>query len=119
MKFTPTHEWIEIQNGIATIGITAYAQQELGEVVFIQLPKLHLVIKAGAEVAVLESTKAASDLYSPVSGEVVEVNGALSSDPGLINRDPEGKGWLFKVRGVPPEEMSRFMNRDEYLRMIG
>ena len=117
--YTATHEWIDLKQNIATIGITAFAQKELGEIVYIQLPKIQSVVKAGDQIAVLESTKAASDLYCPISGEVIEVNGAFETKIALINQDPEGSGWLFKLRCTNLSELAQFMTQDEYLRMIG
>ena len=100
MKYTQTHEWIRLnqgEEGIATVGISDHAQKELGEIVFVQLPKVGQKLEAGAESAVLESTKAASDIYSPVAGEVIEVNQQLLEDPSLLNTSAEDKGWLYKI----------------------
>lgn len=98
MKYTKTHEWIEIHDGIGTVGITEYAQKELGEIVFVELPTVGKQIEAGKEIAVLESTKAAADLYSPVSGEIVEVNSRLSQESDLINQSSEKEGWIYKIK---------------------
>lgn len=115
MFYTDSHEWVD-QEG--KIGITAYAQRELGEIVYIQLPKLGRHVKAGEEVVVLESTKAAADIYSPVSGEIVAINEELASFPDLLNQSPEEKGWLFKIRISHPEELDKLMDRTAYLSLV-
>ena len=114
MKFTETHEWISLENGIGTVGITAYAGKELGEVVYIEPPKIGQKVKAGEEVVVLESTKAAADIYSPVSGEVIEVNTAL----GALNTAPETTGWLFKLKLSNPAELNDLLDRSNYMTLI-
>ncbi|MDN3504327.1 MAG: glycine cleavage system protein GcvH [Rhabdochlamydiaceae bacterium] len=96
-KVTQTHEWVEEQDGISTVGITKYAREEMGEVVYIELPKVGQEIKKGEEVVILESTKAATDISSPIGGKIIEVNEALKENLALINDDPEGKGWFFKL----------------------
>lgn len=99
MKFTETHEWIELEEGnIARVGITAYAGKELGDIVYVELPIVGKQVMAGGEVAVLESTKAAADIYSPVSGTIVEINQQLKSAPEWINQAPEKEGWIYKIR---------------------
>lgn len=118
MKYTPSHEWIRIDQGIGTVGITKYAQQELGEVVYIQLPPIGKIVAMGDEIAVLESTKAAADIYSPAAGEIVEVNEALSKAPGALNLSPEIDGWLFKIRVSSLEEVEELLSEDEYNLMI-
>lgn len=107
MKFTESHEWIEVENGVGTVGITELAQQELGEVVYIELPLVGKKVKAGEEVAVLESTKAAADIYSPVSGEIVEINPA-----------PQKEGWLFKIRLSDTKELDLLLDKDAYLTLV-
>lgn len=114
MKFTETHEWIEVEEGIATIGITDYAQKELGEIVYVELPEVGKQIQAGEESAVLESTKAAADVYSPLSGTVEEVNVALKNAPGLVNTSAESEGWIFKVSLINKEELQPLMDEDSY-----
>ena len=117
MKFTETHEWIEIQNEIATVGITQYAQKELGDIVYVELPKAGKEVKKGQEAVILESTKAAADVYSPVSGQITEVNSALSMTPELVNTFPEKEGWLFKLKLSNPDELDSLMDREAYERM--
>jgi glycine cleavage system H protein len=97
MDVTETHEWIKEQNGIATVGMTKQAMKELGEVVFIELPKVGAQIELQQQIVVIESTKAAIDIYSPVAGEIIEVNTRLIAEPDLLNQSPEEEGWLFKV----------------------
>ena len=118
MKYTPSHEWIRVSQGIGTVGITKYAQQELGEVVYIQLPPIGKVVSMGDEVAVLESTKAAADIYSPAAGEIIEINEALSKTPESLNSSPEMDGWLFKVKISSVEEVGELLNEEEYNLMI-
>ena len=96
--YTESHEWVQVDGDVATIGITDFAQSQLGDVVFLELPSVGRMLEAGDSFGVVESVKAASDLYSPVSGSVVEVNEALSDNPETVNRDPFGEGWLIKVR---------------------
>lgn len=96
--YTETHEWITVEDNVATIGITDYAQAQLGDVVFLELPRVGKLVEAGDTFGVVESVKAASDLYSPVAGTVAEVNETLNSEPELVNRDPFGSGWLIKVK---------------------
>lgn len=97
MKFTETHEWIEVKEGVGTVGITNYAQKELGDIVYVELPKVGKQVKKGEEVVVLESTKAAADVYAPVSGIIKEINSVLAQKPELVNASSEGEGWLFKM----------------------
>jgi glycine cleavage system H protein len=98
IKFTKDHEWIKLDGEVATVGITDYAQKQLGDVVFVELPEVGRNVVAGKEAAVVESVKAASEVYAPVAGDVVEVNEALANDPALVNRDPQGEGWFVKLR---------------------
>lgn len=118
MKYTPSHEWIKIENGKATIGISRFAKEELGDIVYIQLPPVGKNLALGEEVAILESTKAAADVYSPVSGEVIAVNEALLQDLSLLNRSPEGEGWLFQMKLSKEEELKHLLDQDAYLAMI-
>lgn len=118
MKFTDSHEWVKIEGEIGTIGITAYAQKELGEVIHIELPNIGKHLKAGEEAAVLESTKAAADIYSPVTGEVLEINQNLNGFPEKINHSPEDRGWLFKVKLGNFTEIENLLNKEEYLKLI-
>lgn len=118
MKFTDSHEWIKVENGIGTVGITDYAQKELGEVVYIELPSVGKQVKAGQEVAVLESTKAAADIYSPVSGEIVEINQKLGDFIHHINASAEFEGWLFKIKLSDQSETEKLLKREEYLDLV-
>lgn len=119
MKFTDSHEWADLENsGVVRIGITHYAQKELGDIVYVELPAVGKKVNAGQEIAVLESTKAAADIYSPVSGEIVEINQTLSSKPELINQMPEGEGWILKVRPSNPAELDLLMDQAAYEAML-
>jgi len=114
MRFTKDHEWVEVDDNIATVGITAYAAEQLGDVVFVETPDVGKAVKAGDGFAVVESVKAASDVYAPVSGEVVEANGALGDAPDTVNAEPEAAGWFAKVRLSNPAEVEALMDRDAY-----
>lgn len=114
MKFTKTHEWIKKQGDIAIVGVSHYAESQLGDIVYVELPKVDQSIKAGEEVAVLESTKAAADVYSPLSGMIIEVNTALSQNAELINRSPENEGWIFKIRFENEKEIDELMDELDY-----
>jgi glycine cleavage system H protein len=118
MRFSKSHEWVSQENEVATIGITSYAQKELGQVVFVQLPKIGDLVRAGVEAVVLESTKAAADVYSPVSGKIVAINEELAKDPSLINHSPESKGWLFKVALSHPQELTHLLTSAEYQKLL-
>jgi glycine cleavage system H protein len=113
-KFSKDHEWVRIEGDIATIGITVHAQDQLGDVVFVEVPEVGRKVAAEEAVAVVESVKAASDVYSPVSGEVIEANGGVAATPGLVNEDAEGKAWFFKVRLANPAELDALMDRAGY-----
>jgi glycine cleavage system H protein len=117
LKYARTHEWARVEGESATVGISDHAQQELTELVFVELPALGRQVKAGEACAVVESVKTASDIYSPVSGEVVEVNEAVAGDPGLVNSDPYGQGWFFKVRLSDPGEAGQLLGAEEYGRI--
>lgn len=120
MKFTDSHEWIKPEtDDLAFVGVTQYAQKELGDVVFVELPILNKALKQGEEVAVLESTKAAADIYSPVSGTIIAVNEALREKPEMINQSPEEKGWIFKIRLSKPEELEDLKDEQAYQSMVG
>src|SRR5271169_2426299 len=118
MKFTDSHEWIKVENGIGTVGITDHAQRELGEVVYVELPAVGKRIKAGDEVAVLESTKAAADIYSPVSGEVVEINQKLGDFIHQINSAAESEGWLYRIKLADHAETDTLLSREDYLGLV-
>lgn len=112
--YTKDHEWIEVAGDVATIGITDYAQGQLGDVVFVELPEAGRAVEAGSEAAVVESVKAASDVFAPVSGTVTEANGALADTPDLVNSAPEGDGWFFRVRLADPEQLDGLLDAAGY-----
>jgi len=112
--FTEEHEWIEVEGDIATIGITDFAQEQLGDIVFVELPSAGTKVQAGKEAAVVESVKAASDVYAPIAGEVTEANGALEDDPALVNASPEADGWFFKLRIADAGELDGLMDEAAY-----
>ena len=114
LRYAATHEWVRVEGDRAVVGITDHAQHELGDVVYLDLPKVGQTFRAGAAFGTVESVKAVSDLYAPVSGEVVEVNEALSDKPELVNTDPYGDGWMIKVRLSDPSEMDVLMTAEEY-----
>ena len=113
-RFTDQHEWVRVDGDAATVGITRYATEQLGDVVFVELPQIGKTLLKGAEAAVVESVKAASEVYSPVGGTVKEVNEALNDDPAKVNGDPEGEGWFFKLKLSDPGELSALMTPDKY-----
>jgi glycine cleavage system H protein len=114
MKYSEEHEWISIEGDIATVGITNYAQKSLGDIVFVEVPDVGSEINQGDETGVVESVKAASDIITPVSGKVVEINEDLETAPNTVNTDPTGDGWMFKVKLSVPEELDGLMNDEEY-----
>ncbi|MDE0058973.1 MAG: glycine cleavage system protein GcvH [Defluviicoccus sp.] len=114
LRYSEEHEWVRVEGDIAVIGISDYAQDQLGDVVFVELPEPGLAVAQGDEAAVVESVKAASEVYAPVSGEVVEVNEPLADDPGLVNREPTGGGWFLKVRMSDPEEVDALLDESAY-----
>ena len=118
MKFTDSHEWIEVSNGEGTVGITPYAAKELGEIVYVELPKVGHSIKARSDACVLESTKAAADVYSPVSGKITAVNETLKNESGLVNTSPLEKGWLYKIQLEDESELDALMDEKKYQEMI-
>jgi glycine cleavage system H protein len=113
-KFTKEHEWIRVENDIGTVGITVYAQEQLGDVVYVELPEPGRKVERGKDMAVVESVKAASEVYAPVSGEVTEVNAKLTSDPATINADATGAGWFAKIRLSNPGELDGLMDEGAY-----
>ena len=117
--YTAEHEWVAVEGDIATVGITSHAQEQLGDLVYVELPETGRVVGKGEETVVVESVKAASDVYAPVSGEIVEVNGDLTGDPALVNRSAEGEGWLFRLRITDPAELDGLMDADAYQAMMG
>jgi len=114
LRYSREHEWVRVDGDIATIGISAFAQEQLGDVVFVELPEPGRQVKAGAEAAVVESVKAASEVYAPVSGEVVEVNAALAEKPELVNSDPTGEGWFLRLRIADSGELDALMDEAAY-----
>jgi glycine cleavage system H protein len=113
-RYTRDHEWIRIEDGVATIGITDYAQTQLGDIVFVELPAPNTSIEAGAEAAVVESVKAASEVYAPIGGEVIEVNKDLQESPASVNEDAEGAGWFIKLRMSDPTDLDDLMDAAAY-----
>jgi glycine cleavage system H protein len=118
MRFTESHEWMRLDGAVATVGITKYAAEQLGDVVYVELPKPGKKVAAGAEIAVVESVKAASEIYAPASGEVTEGNPTLADDPAKVNADPEGEGWFFKMRLASGNELAKLMTKDQYTEFV-
>ena len=114
MKFTEEHEWLRIEGDLVVVGITEHAAAQLGDVVFVELPEPETRVAKGDEISVIESVKAASDIMAPVDGEIVAVNEALVENPGLINEDPQGAAWFFKMKLEDPGILDEFMSEDEY-----
>jgi glycine cleavage system H protein len=114
MRFTKDHEWVSLDGDVATVGITAHAAEQLGDVVFVETPEVGKAVKAGDAFAVVESVKAASDVYAPVSGEVVEANEALAGSPETVNAEPEAGGWFAKIRVSDPAELDALMDKAAY-----
>ena len=119
LKYSETHEWVRLEDGKARVGITEHAQAELTDVVYVEPPKVGAKVQAKAPAAVVESVKAAGDIYSPVTGTVVAVNEALENNPALVNTDPHGEGWIFLVALDHPEELVQLKSAAEYRAMIG
>jgi glycine cleavage system H protein len=112
--YTEDHEWLDINGDIVTVGITDYAQSQLGDVVFVELPKIGRALKKAEAAAVVESVKAASDVYAPITGEVVAINDALAAEPALVNSDADGKAWFFKIKIADKSELDGLMDADAY-----
>jgi glycine cleavage system H protein len=119
LSYTETHEWAKVDDNVVTIGLTDHAQSELGDIVYLELPDIGADVVANGEFGVVESVKAASDLYAPVSGKVVEVNEAATQDPALVNRDCYGDGWLVKIEIKDPSEIENLKTAAEYKEFIG
>ena len=119
LRYAKTHEWVRVAGEYATIGITDHAQHELTDIVFVELPPKGRKLKAGESCAVVESVKTASDIYSPVSGEVAETNAAVVSNPALVNTDPYGEGWFFKIKLSQPDEAAGLLGADGYAKQVG
>ena len=118
LHYTPSHEWVRIEGEIGTVGITDHAQKELGEIVYLELPEVGHVFNADQEFGTVESVKAVSELFTPVSGEIVEVNRAAVEEPGIVNDDPFGDGWLIKVKLTTDEEIGKLMSADQYTEYV-
>jgi glycine cleavage system H protein len=119
LKYAKSHEWVRVAGDIATVGITDHAQHELTDVVFVETPAVGRKVKAGEACAVVESVKTASDIYSPVSGEVIEANKAVVDNPALVNSDPYGQGWFYKLKLANPAEAAALLSADQYRAQIG
>ncbi|MGH7037859.1 MAG: glycine cleavage system protein GcvH [Stellaceae bacterium] len=118
LRFTREHEWIRLDGDLATVGITDYAQQQLGDIVYVELPEIGRHIDQGAEAAVVESVKAASEIYAPVAGEIAAVNDTLAGEPARVNADPLGEGWFLKLRLDDPAQLDALMDEDGYKRFV-
>ena len=114
LRFTDDHEWIRLEGDVATVGITDYAQEQLGDVVFVELPEAGTALEKGKEAATVESVKAASEIYAPLDGEVTEANAALADDPAKVNSDPEGEGWFFKMTVADSGQLDGLMDAAAY-----
>jgi glycine cleavage system H protein len=118
VRYTKDHEWIRLDGDVGVVGITTYAQSQLGDVVYVELPAIGKRLEKGAEAAVVESVKAASEVYSPVGGEVVAVNDALEAAPAMVNEDAEGEGWFLKLRLSDPKQLDALMSAEAYQRYV-
>ena len=118
LRFTKDHEWVRLDGDLAVVGITDYAQSQLGDVFYVELPEIGRRVEQGKEAAVVESVKAASEVYAPVSGEVTEVNEALAADPAAVNADPMGDGWFLKLRLDDLKELDSLMDEEAYKRLV-
>lgn len=118
MKYTKEHEWLRVDGDLVVVGITEHAAAALGDVVFVELPEIETMVATGDEVVVIESVKAASDILAPVEGEIVAVNAKLADNPGLVNEDPLGDAWFFKMKVDDLSALDEFMDEDEYNEMI-
>lgn len=119
LRFTEDHEWLRLDGDIATIGITAHAAQQLGDLVFVQLPDIGSRLSKGDVAAVVESVKAASDVYAPIAGEVAEINDVIVNDPSIVNSDPQNAGWFFKLKLADPKAFDALMDEAAYNKLIG
>ena len=119
LKYTKSHEWVRVSGDLATVGITDHAQHELTDIVFVELPEVHRKVKAGDACAVVESVKTASDIYSPVSGEILEINKSVADNPALANSEPYAGGWFFKIKLANPAEVGALLSPDAYQKQIG
>jgi glycine cleavage system H protein len=119
MKFTKDHEWLRVEGDLVVVGITEHAATALGDVVFIELPEIETMVAEGDDVCVIESVKAASDILAPLGGEIVEVNEKLADNPGLVNEDPMGAAWFFKLKLDDMSALDQFMDEDQYNELVG
>lgn len=119
VRFTKEHEWIRVEGDVGVVGITDYAQQQLGDIVFVELPVIGIKVAKGGQAAVVESVKAASEVYAPAAGEVVEANGALADAPATVNSAPEGAGWLYKIKLANPADLNNAMDKAAYDAYVG
>jgi glycine cleavage system H protein len=118
IRYTQSHEWITLEGDIATVGITTFAAEQLGDVVFVELPEAGKKLETGAQAAVVESVKAASEIYAPIAGEVTQSNAALAGDPAKVNADPEGGAWFFKMRIADAGALAGLMSKDQYTEFV-
>lgn len=118
IRFSDQHEWVRVEGDVATIGITKYAAEQLGDIVFVELPEAGKKITQGGEAAVVESVKAASEVYAPIGGEVTDANASVVEDPAKVNADPEGEGWFFKVKSVNRQELEKLMTAAQYAEFV-
>jgi len=118
LLFSKDHEWVKVDGDTATVGISDYAQSSLGDIVYVELPRIGATLSQFANIGVVESVKAVSDLFTPVGGDVLEVNGAIDGDPALVNRDPFGEGWLYKVKLADVGENGNLMSAEDYDKLI-
>ena len=119
LKYAKSHEWVRVSGGTATVGITDHAQHELTDIVFVELPAVGRTVKAGETCAVVESVKTASDIYSPVSGEIIEVNQPVADNPALVNTDPHGAGWFYKIKLSNAADLGALLSPEDYKKQIG
>jgi glycine cleavage system H protein len=119
LKYAKSHEWVRVAGDVGTVGITDHAQHELTDVVFVELPEVGRKVKAGETCAVVESVKTASDIYSPVSGEVIEINKPVADNPALVNTDPHGNGWFYKIKLANPADLNALLTPEQYQAQIG
>jgi glycine cleavage system H protein len=118
LRYTKEHEWVKLEKDIASMGITDYAQGELGDIVFVELPKVGTKVEQMKSFGVIEAVKAVSELFSPVTGEVIEVNSKLESEAGLINKDPYGEGWIIKVKVKDQSEVNKLLSAEDYKKLL-
>ncbi len=118
LLYTKEHEWVKVDGDVATVGITDYAQDQLGDIIYVELPEVGRKVKQMEAVATVEAVKTAADVYAPVSGEVVEINEKLSEKPELLNQDPYGEGWMFRIKLENPDELKELLSPEEYRKLI-